>query len=68
MLADDKQIRGLRLPNTLQVSPSNTATMVGYMLRSLYADTFEEAHPPHLTSLIERMDAAERAAMQSSRR
>ena len=63
MLADDEQIRGLRLPNTLELPSNHTAVMVGHFLKGLYADVLKEKHPRHLTSLIERLDAAERACM-----
>ncbi|AWM86841.1 hypothetical protein [Microvirga sp. 17 mud 1-3] len=68
MMADDGQIRGLRLPNTLRVPPSHTAAMIGHFLKDVYADTLEETHPHHLANLIERLDDAERRAMRSSRR
>jgi hypothetical protein len=68
MLADDEQIRGLRLPNTLELPPSHTAATVGHFLKGLYADTLREAHPHHLLVLIEKIDEAERRAMKSSER
>jgi hypothetical protein len=68
MLAEDEQIRGLRLPNTLELPPSHTAAVVGHLLRGVYADMIEEAHPRHLMAFIERLDEAECEAMRSSRR
>jgi hypothetical protein len=38
MLADDEQIRGLRLPNALELPPSHTAAVVGHLLKG-YART-----------------------------
>jgi len=68
MLADDEQIRGLRLPNALELPPSHTAAVVGHFLESIYADTLKEAHPRQLMALIEKTDGAERLAMRSSER
>jgi hypothetical protein len=68
MLADDKQIRGLRLPNTLQLPPSHTAAIVGHLLRGVYADTLREDHPRYLMSLIERLNEAEQETMRTSQR
>lgn len=65
---DDQQIRGLRLPNTLELPPSHTAAMVGHWLKGVYANTLSEAHPRHLMALIEKMDEAERSRMKSSER
>ena len=65
MLVDDEQIRGLRLPNTLELPPSHTAAMIGLFLKSLYAETLSEAHPRHLTALNERLDEAERRSMKA---
>jgi hypothetical protein len=42
--------------------------MVGHLLRRMYADTLEAAHPRYLMMLIERLDAAERTTMHSSQR
>lgn len=68
MLAEDEQIRGLRLPNTLELPPNHTAAVVGHLLRGAYADMLKEAHPRHLMALMERLDEAECEAMRSSRR
>ena len=67
-MTDNEQIRGLRLPNTLVLSPRHTAATVGHLLKGVYADTLREAYPRHLTALIEKIDEAERAAMRSSQR
>ncbi|MGF9763927.1 hypothetical protein AAII07_53325 [Microvirga sp. 0TCS3.31] len=67
-MADDEQIRGLRLPNTLELPPSYPAVVVGHLLKGMYADTLKEAHPRHLMALIEKIDEAERLAMRSSER
>ena len=53
MLADDEQMRGLRLPNTLELPPSHTAATVGHFLKGLYADTLKEAHPRQLMALMD---------------
>ena len=68
MLVDDEQIRGLRLPNTLELPPSHTAAMVGLLLKNLYAETLAEAHPRHLIALVERLDEAERRSMKAGPR
>ena len=68
MLADDEQMRGLRLPNTLELPPSHTAATVGHFLKGLYADTLKEAHPRQLMALIEKIDEAERRTMKPSER
>jgi len=46
MLADAEPIRGLRLPNTLELPPSHTAAIVGHLLKAMYADTLKEPQPP----------------------
>jgi hypothetical protein len=66
MLADDEQIRGLRLPNTLELPPSHTAAMVGHFLNQLYSGALSADYPCHLTDLIEKIDMAERRSMKSS--
>jgi hypothetical protein len=68
MSADNEQIKGLQLPNTLELPPSHTAATVGHFLKGLYADTLAEAHPRHLMVLIEKIDEAERLTMKSSAR
>jgi hypothetical protein len=68
MLADDEQIRGLRLPNTLKLPPSHTAATVAHFLKGLYAHTLKEAHPRQLMVLIEKIDEAERQTVESSER
>lgn len=68
MSADDEQIRGLRLPNTLELPPSHTAAMVGHFLSQLYSDALSADHPRHLMDLIEKIDMAERRSMKSSQR
>ena len=68
MLADDEQIRGLRLPNALELPPSHTAAVIRHLLKGIYADTLKEAQPHHLKALIEKIDGAERLAMRSSGR
>jgi hypothetical protein len=65
MLNDNAQIRGLRLPNTLELPPSHTVAVVGHLLRGAYADILREDHPPHLMYLIERLDEAECKAMRT---
>lgn len=67
MLADDKQMRGLRLPNTLELPPSHTAAAVGHFLKNLYETILSEDQPSHLMSLIKRLEAAERASIRASR-
>jgi len=68
MLADDEQIRGLRLPNTLELPPSHTAAVIGHLLQGIYADILKKDHPRQLMVLIERLDDAERTAVRSSQR
>ncbi len=65
---DDDGFRGLRLPNTLELPPSHTASMVGHFLKGVYADVLGEAHPRHLAILIEKLEDAERSSMKASRR
>ena len=48
--------------------PSHPAAVVGHLLKGMCADTLEEAHPRHLTALIEKIDEAVRLAMRSSER
>ena len=67
-MADDEQIRELRLPNTLELPPSHTAAVVGHILKGVFAETLNEAHPRCLMALIEKIDEAERAVMHSSQR
>ncbi len=68
MLADNEQVRGLRLPNTLELPPSHTAVMVGHFLQGLYAEVLREEHPRYLMTLIEKIQDAERLTMRSSDR
>ena len=42
--------------------------MVGHLLKRMYADTLEDAHPRHLMALIEKIDEAEHLALRSSQR
>ena len=68
MMTEDEPIRGLRLPNTLELPPSHTAAMVGHLLKGIYANTLSEAHPRHLMALIEKIDEAEQSRMKSRER
>ncbi|NBJ13034.1 hypothetical protein [Microvirga arsenatis] len=68
MLADDEQIRGLRLPNTLELPPSQTAAGIGHLLQGIYADILKEAYPRQLMALVEKLDDAERMSVRSSQR
>lgn len=68
MLADNEQVRGLRLPNTLELPPSHTAVMVGHFLQGLYAEVLREEHPRSLMTLIEKIQDAEHLATRSSDR
>jgi hypothetical protein len=65
---EDKRFRGLRLPNTLELPPSHTASMVGHFLKGMYADVLKEEHPRHLAMLLEKLEDAERASMKASAR
>ncbi|WP_201837655.1 hypothetical protein [Microvirga zambiensis] len=68
MPIDDEQFRGLRLPNTLDLPPSHTASMVGHFLKGMYADVLKEEHPRHLAQLIAKLEDAERSSMRASER
>ncbi|MCG7393728.1 hypothetical protein MHY87_12495 [Microvirga sp. ACRRW] len=68
MMAEDRQMSGLRLPNTLELPPSHTAAMVGHFLKRIYEDSLETDYPRHLTILIEKIDMAERQSMKASER
>ena len=68
MPIDDERFRGLRLPNTLDLPPSHTASMVGHFLKGIYAEVINEEHPRHLAMLIEKLEDAERSSMRASDR
>jgi len=65
---EDQRFRGLRLPNTLELPPSHTASMVGHFLKGMYADVLNEEHPRHLAMLLEKLEDAERTSMKASAR
>ena len=68
MAIEDQRFRGLRLPNTLELPPIHTASMVGHFLKGMYADVLKEEHPCHLAMLLEKLEDAERASMKASAR
>lgn len=68
MSIEDERMRGLRLPNTLDLPPSHTAAVVGHFLKRIYSDILSEDQPHRLAVLIERLEAAEQAAMRASQR
>jgi hypothetical protein len=57
MVADDEHLRGLRLPNTLDVPARHIALVVGHLLRRVYADLLPDDQPGHLQPLIAKLDA-----------
>ena len=63
---EDQRFRGLRLPNTLELPPSHTASMVGHFLKGMYADVLMEEHPRHLAMLLEKLEDAVRASLKAS--
>ena len=65
---EDQRFRGLRLPNTLELPPSHTASMVGHFLKGMYADVLKEEHPRYLAMLLEKLEDAERTSMKASAR
>ena len=68
MPIDDEYDRGLRLPNTLELPASHTASMVGHFLKGMYSDVLKEEHPRQLAILIEKLENAERSSMRASGR
>jgi len=68
MWTDDEPIRGRRLPKTLELPPSHTVAIVGYLLKAVREDALAEPHPHPLMALIERLDERERTSMPSSHR
>lgn len=50
---------GLRLPNTLTLTPNHTAAVVGHLLRKLYTEELESEpdYPAHLKPLVEQLQA-----------
>ena len=68
MAIDDEPFRGLRLPNTLELPPSHTASMVGHFLKGMYAEVLSAEHPRQLAILIAKLEDAERSSIRASER
>ncbi|MCB8819786.1 NepR family anti-sigma factor [Microvirga rosea] len=68
MRHDERELQGLKLPNTLKLTDHHTALVIGHLLRKLYTDVLHEEHPQRLRGLLEQLDARERTNMQASRR
>ena len=52
---------GLRLPNTLTLTPNHAAAVIGQILKRIYTAELqnEPDYPPHLKPLIERLQNLE---------
>ena len=68
MPTHDAYVSGLRLPNTLDVSDRHTALVVGHLLRAAYAELLNEDQPTGLMTLVDRLEARERAVVHASQR
>ena len=68
MVENDRNIRGLGLPNTLELSPDHTLLVVGHLLRRHYGDPVDASIPECLRGLITALDVRQRDAMHSSER
>jgi hypothetical protein len=64
----DNDLKGLRLPNTLHVSPSHTRLMVAHFLRGLYANAPKEKFPLHLQELVDELETNAREEVHASSR
>lgn len=64
----ESQIRGLQLPNTLEVPSSHIALVVGHLLRDLYTNLGDDQIPERHKELLDQIEEEERLAMRSSRR
>ncbi|MET0427489.1 MAG: hypothetical protein ABW026_03240 [Microvirga sp.] len=68
MVESDSNIRGLGLPNTLELSSDHTMRVVGHLLRRHFGDPVDTALPERLQGLVAALDARERLEMHASER
>jgi hypothetical protein len=68
MVANDKDIGSLSLPNTLELSTDHTVRVVGHLLRRHYVDSLDPIVPERLQNLIAALDTGERLSTHASDR